>query len=147
MSKHEDSIREGAKDLLGPGEQIIAAMVVSPRGASTAAGPGVVVSEIGRQWSGKNKGKAGDAGLVVKKSSGLALTGDRLITFDLGISLMGAVKEVKGVLSEVPLAQIDEITSKWNVLNVTAGGTQFKLEGKPPSAKAFAEAFAETKAA
>jgi hypothetical protein len=37
MSKHEESIAEGAKGLLVAGEEIISALVVSPRGSSTAA--------------------------------------------------------------------------------------------------------------
>lgn len=147
MSKHEDSITEGAKAMLEPGEEIISALVVSPRGSTTAAAAGLGPGEIGRRWSNKNKEAAADVGLVVKRSSGLALTNRRLLTLDLDISMTGAVKEVKGLLSEVPLGQVDEIKSKWNVLTVSAGGTQFKLECKPPAAKALAHAFGATRAA
>ena len=54
MSKHEDSIRAGAQDLLEPGEEIVAALVVSPRGSGTAMAGGLAVGEIGARWSGKN---------------------------------------------------------------------------------------------
>jgi hypothetical protein len=147
MSKHEDSIKDGATSFLDPGEEIVSALVVSPRGSSTAMAGGVGPGEIGARWAGKNRRAAEDAGLVVKRSSGLALTNQRLITLDLGISLTGGIKEVKGVLSEVPLSQVDEIRSKWNVLTVSADGAQFKLECKPPAAKAMAKAFGATKAA
>ena len=147
MSKHENSIAEGAAGLLTPGEEIVSALVVSPRGTSTAAAPGFAPSEIGRRWGNKNKDSAERAGLVVNRSSGLALTNRRLLTLDLAISLTGAVKEVKEVLSEVPLDRVDEVKSKWNVLTIRAGGAQFKLECKPPAAKAFARAFAAAKAA
>ena len=147
MSKHEDRIAEGVSGLLGPGEVFVCALVVSPRGSTTAAASGLAASEIGRRWSNKNKEAAGEVGLVVKRSCGLALTNQRLITLDLAISLTGGIKEVKDVLSEVSIDQVDEITSKWNALTITAGGTKFKLECKPPAAKAIVEAFAETRAA
>jgi hypothetical protein len=147
MSKHEDSIKEGARGFLDPGEEIVAALVVSPRGSSTAMAGGVGPGEIGARWAGKNRGAAEDVGLVVNRNSGLALTNQRLITLDLGISLTGGIKEVKDMLSEVPLDRIDEIKSKWNVLTVRAGEAQFKLECKPPAAKAMAKAFGAAKAA
>ena len=147
MSKHQDSIAEGAAGLLLPDEEVIAALVVSPRGSSTAAAPGLAAGEIGRRWSNKNKDAARDVGLVVKRSTGLVLTNRRLVTLDLAISMTGGIKEVKDLLSEVPLDQVDEIKSKWNVLTISAGGVQFKLECKPPAAKELARVFAATKTA
>jgi hypothetical protein len=146
MSKHEDSIRESAQDLLEPGEEIVSALVVSPRGSGTAMAGGVAVGEIGARWSGKNVKKAEEVGLVVKRNSGLTLTNRRLLTLDLGISLTGGIKEVKGLLSDLPLESVDAMKSKWNVLTVDAGGSQIKLECKPPAAKAMVKAFEATKA-
>lgn len=147
MSKHEDSIVERSQALLLPSEEIVSALVVSPRGSSTAAAPGLAPGEIGRRWSNKNKAAAEQVGLIVKRSSGLALTNRRLLTLGLTISLTGGIKEVNGILSEVPLEQVDEVKSKWNVLTITVGDAQFKLECKPPAAKALAGAFATAKAA
>ncbi len=146
MSKHEDSIKDGAQGLLDPGEEIASALIVSPRGSGTAVAGGLAAGEIGARWSNKNRGAAEDAGLVVKRSSGLALTNRRLATLDLAISLTGGVKEVKGLLSEVPVETVDSMKSKWNLLTVEAGGTQFKLECKPPAAKAMVKAFETAKA-
>jgi|SRR6185312_676876 hypothetical protein len=147
MSKQKDSIAAGAASLLLPGEEIVSALVVSPRGSSTAAAPGLAAAEVGRRWSNTSKEAARDVGLAVKRSSGLALTDRRLLTLDLAISMTGGIKEVKGLLSEVPLDRVDEIKSRWNVLTISAGGAEFKLECKPPAAKALARAFATTKAA
>lgn len=147
MSKHEDSITEGAQSWLAPDEQIVSALVVSPRGSATAAVGGLAPSEIGRRWSNKNRNAAESAGLTFKRGSGLALTNQRLLTMDLSISVTGAVKEVKELLSELPIDEVDEVKSKWNVLTITAGGSQFKLECKPPAAKAFAKAFTDAKPA
>jgi len=146
MSKHEDSIREGAQDLVEPGEEIVAALVVSPRGSGTAMAGGVAAGEIGARWSGKNVGKAEDVGLAVKRNSGLTLTNRRLLTLELAISLTGGIKEVKGLLSDLPLESVDAMKSKWNVLTVSAGGGEFKLECKPPAAKAMVKAFEARKA-
>jgi hypothetical protein len=147
MSKHEDSIVEGAGGMLLPGEEVLAALVVSPRGRSTAAAPGMVAGEIGRRWSNKNKAAAEEGGLIVKRNSGLMLTSRRLIALDLAISLTGSVKEVRSTLSETPVDEIDGVKSKWNVLTIDADGAQFKLECKPAAAKAFAGAFAAMQAA
>jgi hypothetical protein len=147
MSKHEDSIKEGAQGLLQPGEQIASALIVSPRGSGTSVAPGLAASEIGHRWAKKHRGAAEDAGLVVQRNCGLALTERRLLTVDVGISFTGGVKEVKGILSEVPIEMVDSMKSKWNVLTVGAGGAEFKLECKPPAAKAMVKAFDAAKAA
>ena len=109
MSKHEDSIVERCRALLLPSEEIVSALVVSPRGSSTAAAPGLAPGEIGRRWSNRNKAAAEQVGLIVKRSSGLALTNRRLLTLGLTISLTGGIKEVNGILSELPLEQVDEV--------------------------------------
>jgi hypothetical protein len=147
MSKHEDSIREGAQGLLDAGEEIVSAVVVSPRGSNTAAVGGMAAGEIGARWSRKNSGAAEDVGLVVNRNSGLALTDRRLLTLDVAISLTGGIKEVKGILGELDLERVDAMKSKWNVLTISAGETEFKLECKPPAAKAMVRAFEAAKAA
>lgn len=147
MSKHEEAIKQEARDLLEPGEEILSALVVSPRGSSTAIAGGLAAGEIGARWSNKNRGAAEDAGLVVKRSCGLALTDRRLLTLDLAISMMGGIKEAREILSEVPIDRVDAMRSKWNVLTVSAGGGEFKLECKPPAAKAMVRAFDDVRAA
>jgi hypothetical protein len=147
MSKHEDSIREGAQGLLAPGEEIVAALVVSPRGTNTAMVGGLAAGEIGARWSRKNRGAAEDVGLVIKRNCGLALTDRRLLSLDIAISVTGGVKEVKGLLGELSLDRIDAMKSRWNALTISAGETEFKLECKPPAAKAMVGAFEATRAA
>ena len=103
MSKHEEAIKQEARDLLEPGEEILSALVVSPRGSNTAIAGGLAAGEIGARWSNKNRGAAEDVGLVVKRSCGLALTDRRLLTLDLAISMMGGIKKAREILSEVRL--------------------------------------------
>jgi hypothetical protein len=149
MSNHEEAIKAGAAQFLEPGEQVLAALVASPRG-STTGGAGGAAGLIGGQWSGKNASGAKAAGLVVKRSCGLALTPTRVVTFDLGISMMGAVKDVKELLSAVPLSEIESVEGKrfgaGGVITVNAQSGTFKLECKAPAAKEFAEAFSRAKA-
>jgi hypothetical protein len=147
MSKHEDSIKDGAQGLLEPGEEIVSALVVSPRGSGTSMAPGLAASEIGQHWSKKHRERAEDVGLVITRNCGLALTNRRLLTLEVSIAMMGGVKGVKGILSEIALNRVDGMRSKWNVLTVDAGGAEFKLECKPPAAKAMARAFEATRAA
>jgi hypothetical protein len=147
MSKHEDSIREGARDLLAPGEEIVSALIVSPRGSNTAVVGGMAAGEIGARWSRRNSGAAEDVGLVVKRNCALALTDRRLLTFDVAIGVTGGIKEVKELLGDLPLDRVEAIKSKWNVLTISAEDTHFKLECKPPAAKAMVRAFEAAKAA
>jgi hypothetical protein len=149
VSKHEDAIKAGAAGLLD-GEEILAAMVASPRG-STTAGMGGAAGLIGSGAAGKQGKGAASAGLVVQRNSGLVLTPTRLVTFALAISFVGAVKEVKEMLSSLPLTEIDSLEAKRmgaaGVITVSANGSEFKLEGKAPGAQDFAAAFARAKAA
>ena len=147
MSKHEDSIREGAQSLLEPGEEIVAALIVSPRGSNTAVAGGLAAGEIGARWSRKNSGAAEDVGLVVERNCALALTDRRLITLDVAIGLTGGIKEVNELLGDLPLDRVEAMGSKWNVLTISAEDTHFKLECKPPAAKAMVNAFDATRTA
>ena len=48
MSKHEDSIKDGAQGLLDPGEEIASALIVSPRGSGTAVAGALLPVKSGR---------------------------------------------------------------------------------------------------
>ncbi len=73
MANHEEAIKAGAVPFLEPGEQILAAMVASPRGTTTAQMGGAAGLIGGSKASKQGKG-AGAAGLVVERNSGLVLT-------------------------------------------------------------------------
>jgi hypothetical protein len=77
--------------------------------------------------------------------------GSNLVTMKVKVSAMGAIKEVVEVLSIVPLAEVDSVEVKrmglTGVMEISAGGGSFKLEGKPGHMKELAEVFARAKAA
>jgi hypothetical protein len=69
---------------------------------------------------------------VVKRNSGLALTSERVLTMGLQISLTGAIKEVTDLLSELPIDQVDEINSKWNVLTISSSSSSASPRRRRP---------------
>jgi hypothetical protein len=149
MSKHQEQIIAAARGKLD--EEILAAAWGKPRGASTAAsGGGAIVGEIGARWGGKQRKGADAAGIEIGNPGAVAVTPTSLVTMKVKVSAMGAVKEIADVLSVVPLAEVDSLEVKRmgmaGVMQITARGGSFKLEGKPGDMKEFAEVFQSAKA-
>jgi hypothetical protein len=123
----------------------VAAATAAPRGKQTAMAGGAA-GMIGAKWAGKNRGAAEAAGIVISSNMAIVVTERRLLTLEIKISAMGAVSEIKDLLSAVPLSSIDSIEVKRfglsGVLVITAGGDPIKLEGKVGNPKPIAEAFA-----
>ena len=150
MSKHQEQIIAAAKGKLD--EEILAAAFGKPRGATVAvAGGGMIGREIGARWAGKNRQGAEAAGIQLGNPGAVAITASSLVTMKVKVSAMGAIKEVTEVLSTVPLAEVDSLEVKrmglTGVMEISAGGGSYKLEGKPGDMKELAEVFARAKAA
>jgi hypothetical protein len=150
VSKHQEQIIAAAKGKVD--EEILGAAWGKPRGASTAgAGAGVIVSEIGARWSGKQHKGAEAAGIELANPGAVAITASNLVTMKVKVSAMGAIKEVTEVLSVVPLSDVDSLEVKraglTGVMEITARGGTFKLEGKPGDMKELVQVFEQAKAA
>ena len=150
MSKHQEQIIAAARGKID--EEILGAAWGKPRGSSTAtAGAGVIVGEIGARWAGKHRKGAEAAGIEIGNPGAVAITARNLVTMKVKVSAMGAIKEITDVLSTVPLAEVDSVEVKrmglTGVMEISAGGGSFKLEGKPGDMKELAEVFARAKAA
>ena len=150
MSKHQEQIIAAAKGKLD--EEILGAAFGKPRGSQTAAsGGGVIVSEIGARWAGKQRKGAEAAGIELGNPGAVAVTPTSLVTMKVKVSALGAIKDITEVLSVVPLGEIDSLEVKRmgmaGVMEITAGGGSFKLEGKPGDMKELAEAFERAKSA
>jgi hypothetical protein len=150
VSKHQEQIIAAAKGKLD--EDLVAAAFAKPRGATTAvAGGGMIAREIGSQWAGKHRKGAEAAGIEVGNPGAVGLTATSLVTMKVKVSMMGAIKEVTDVLSVVPLGAIDDLQVKRvgaaGVMEITAGGGSFKLEGKAGDMKEFAAAYEQAKQA
>jgi len=149
VSKHQEQIIAAAKGKID--EEILGAAWGKPRGATTAAvGGGVITSEIGARWAGKHNKGAEAVGITIGNPGAVAITPSNLVTMKVKVSAMGSIKEVTEVLSTVPLAEVDSLEVKrmgmTGVMEISAGGGSFKLEGKPGDMKDLAEVFARAKA-
>ncbi len=151
MSKHQEQIIAAANGKLD--EEILGAAWGKPRGSMTAvAGAGnVFASEIGARWAGKQREGAKNAGISLGNPGAVAITPTSLVTMKVKVSAMGAIKEVTEVLSVVPLGDVDSLRVKrmglTGVMEITAAGSSFKLEGKPGDMKELVEVFERAKAA
>ena len=150
MSKHRQQIIEAAQGKVD--EEILGAAFAKPRGANVAgAGGGLITTEIGARWAGKHGKGAEAAGIALGNPGGIAVTPTSLLTLALEMSLGGGqVKDVTEVLSTVPLGDVDSVEVKRmglaGVMEITAGGSSFKLEGKVNDMREFADAFERAKA-
>jgi hypothetical protein len=150
VSKHQEQIIAAARgkvegDLLG-------AAFAKPRGSTTAAaGTGLAPSEIGRRWAGKHRKGAEEAGIELGNPGAVGVTSTSLVTMAVNVSFTGQIKDVTDVLSVVPLGEIDSLEVKRfgmaGVMEISARGGTFKLEGKAGDMKQFAQSFGRAKAA
>ena len=148
MSKHQEQIIAASKGKVD--EEILGAAWGKPRGATTAvAGGGMIGREIGARWAGKHSKGADAVGISIGNPGAVVITPTSLVTMKVKVSAMGAIKEVTEVLSIVPLAEVDSLEVKrmgmTGVMEISAGGGSFKLEGKPGDMKELAEVFARAK--
>jgi len=148
MSKHREQLIAAATGKIE--EELLGAAFAKPRGATTAAASGgVIAREIGAQWTGKQQKGADSVGIKLGNPGAVAVTPTSLVTMQVGVSLGGQIKEVKEVLSTVPLADVDSVEVKRaglaGVMEITSGGSSFKLEGKVNDMREFAEAFERAK--
>ena len=157
MSKHEQKIREGAAPFLEPGEEILAALVARPRGwtqsAAGAAGPGAVAANIGARKKANQEAAGVDAGFQLASPMALAITPLRLLVFEISSPIgMGVGGDVKELVSEAPLADVDSIELKrlliGKVVVLTVRGVPIKLEvNAAANAKGLVQAFEVARAA
>jgi hypothetical protein len=150
VSKHQEQIVAAAKGKVE--EEILGAAFAKPRGAMTAgSGGGVIPTEIGARWAGKQRKGAGAAGVELGNPGAVAVTPTNLLTMAVKVSFGGQIKEITDVLSAVPLTDVDSVEVKRmgmaGVMEVTAGGSSFKLEGKVNDMRELAAEFARAKAA
>jgi hypothetical protein len=147
VSNHREQIVEAAKGKVP--EPLLGATFAKPRGASTAATAGGIAGAIGGRWAGKQHKGAAAAGIRLGTPGAVAVTPTSLVTMTVGVGFSGQIKEVKEVLSVVPLVQVDSVEVKRmglvGVMEISVAGTSFKLEGKVSDMREFADAFQRAK--
>ena len=149
MSNHQEQIIAAAAGKFD--EPILGAAFAKPRGATTAGiGGGVIVGAIGGKKVSDQTEGAEAAGIVLGNPGAVAVTPTSLVTMRVKVSMMGQIKEITEILSSVPLAEVDSLDVKRmgtaGVMEISAHGNSFKLEGKAGDMKEFATAFERAKA-
>lgn len=138
---------------------MLAALVARPRGwtqQSASPGGGAAAGLIGGAIGGKkqqeNIAAAGESGFEITSPMALAVTDRRLLCFKISSPVgLGIGGDVKELVSEAPLAEVDSIEVKrlavGKTVTVTVRGTPFVLEvGAGANAKGVAEEFERAKA-
>jgi len=159
MARYETKIKQGAEPFLDEGEEVVAAVMARPRGwtqASASPGGGMVAGMVGGAIGGKKQqqqvGAAEEAGFELASPMALAVTHQRLLSLKVGALIgMGMGGKVEGLVSAVPLSEVDSIEVKrlaaGKTITVTIRGTPFVLEvGAGANAKGVAEAFESARA-
>jgi hypothetical protein len=148
MSTHQEQIIAAAKGKVE--EEILGAAFAKPRGATTAGIGGVVPGEVGARWAGKQHKGADAAGIALANPGAVAVTPTSLVTMAVKVSFGGQIKDVTEVLSKVPLSDVDSLEVKRmgmaGVMEINAGGSSFKLEGKVNDMRELAAEFERAKA-
>ena len=148
----EAQLKEEARSMLEPGEEMLAAVVAQPRGAGVSrSGGGLGPQAVGSAWTRKSKGGAVGAGLELTTPMALALSQKRLLVFGLETSALGKPKGVKELVSSAPLEEVDSISVKrllvGKTMTVALRGGEVKLEvGAGQDAKGLAAQFERAKA-
>ena len=150
---YEDKIKEQAGTYMQPGERVLAAFIARPRGATQASMGGLAGNIIGGRKATQQRQAAKDTGLQLASPMALALTDKRLLVLRISPPIaLGKGGDVKELVSEAPLADVDSIEVKrllaGKVVTVTVRGTSFKLEvGAGMDTKGVADGLALAKAA
>lgn len=157
MSRHEQKVKQGAEPYLEEGEQVLAALVVRPRGwtqsSAGAAGPGVLARRLGQAKQSQAYAGGEQAGLRLASPMALALTQTRLLTLKIGSPIgLGIGGDVKELVGSAPIEEVDSIEVKrlllGKVITLTVGGVAIKLEANAlADAKGLTEAFNRAKPA
>jgi len=147
VSNHREQIIEAARGKLA--ENLLGATFAKPRFAGTSMAGGAA-GIIGGQMAGKQVKGAAAADVRLGNPGAVGVTATSLVTMSVGVTMGGQIKEVKEVLSVVPLASVDSVQVKRfglaGVMEITIGGTAFKLEGKVGDMREFAASFDHAKA-
>jgi hypothetical protein len=152
MSSYEDKIKQQAGPYLKPGERVLAAFIARPRGAMQAR-TGLAGSVVGGRKVGQQRRAAEEAGLTLASPMALTLTDQRLLVFKVSPPIaLGKGGDVKDLVSEAPLTDVDSIDAKrllvGKVVTVTVRGSAFKLEvGAGENVKGLADELARIKSA
>jgi hypothetical protein len=159
MARAEAKIMDGAGPFLESGEEVLAAIHARPRGwtqSNASAGGGALAGIVGQAIGGKkqqeNVAAAEQSGFELASPMALAVTDRRLLCFSVSNLIgMGMGGDVKELVSQAPLSEVDSMETKrlgvGRTLTVTVRGTPFVLEvGAGANTKGLVQEYERVKA-
>ena len=155
MGRQENKLRQGIEELLDEGEELLGACIVAPRGftkQTVAAAVPAAPNAMGSREQQRAGAAAGDAELRLAAPMGLAVTSRRLLTLEIGQPIgFGIGGKVRGILSSVPVAEVNSIAVKQIALRknivLTVRGSAIELEANAAAGtKELVEALDQAKA-
>ena len=121
----DGKLRESIEALANPGEQVLAAVCVQPKGQGNA---GAVGGIAGAMIAGRGGKDTAGTGIEIPRFAALAITPQRLLI--LKMNAMGS--KADQIVSELPIAEVEGLSTGKSLLrkNVTlnARGGTFEFE-------------------
>lgn len=129
MFGKDGKLTESVVGLVGPGEEVLAAVAVQPKGSGNAmAVGGIAGAVIGGRGGKATQQSSEQTGIQVPRWAALAVTRQRLLI--LKMNAMGT--KADEIVSEVPIAEVESITAGKSMLRrqvtLSARGGTFEFE-------------------
>lgn len=148
MFGKDGKLTESVVVLIAPGEEVLAAVAVQPKGSGNAgAVGGIAGSVIGGRGGKATQQSSERTGIEVPRWAALAVTRQRLLI--LKMNAMGT--KADGIVSEMPIADVESITVSKSMLRrqvtLRARGGTFEFEAhKSTPVEGLSEALAQARA-
>ena len=149
MFGKDGKLTESVVALVGPGEEVLAAVAVQPKGSGNAMAIGGIAGAVISGKGGKETQESSKrTGIDVPRWAALAVTRQRLLI--LKMNAMGT--KADGIVSEIPIADVESITVSKSLLRrqvtLNARGGTFAFEAhKAAPVESLSDALAQARAA
>lgn len=146
MFGKDGKLIESVVALVAPGEEVLAAVCVQPKGSGNAMAVGGVAGAL---IAGKGKGNqeaSAQTGIEIPRWAALAVTKQRLLI--LKMNAMGT--KADSIASDVPISEVESITTDKSLLrrqvtlNARGGTFQFEAHKSTP-VESLTEALAQAR--
>ena len=148
MFGKDGKLTESVIELVAPGEEVLAAVAVQPKGSGNAMAIGGIAGSMIAGKGGKETHESSQrTGIEVPRWAALAVTAQRVLI--LKMNAMGT--KADGIVSEVPIAEVESIDVSKSMLrrqvtlNARGGTFHFEAHKSSPVEK-LSEALAAARA-
>lgn len=147
MFGKDGKLTESVVALVNPGEEVLAAVAVQPKGAGNASAVGGIAGSLISGRGGKTTQESTEqTGIEVPRWAALAVTTQRLLI--LKMNAMGS--KADSIASEIPIAEVESIVASKSMLRkqvtLNARGGTFEFEAhKSTPVESLTEALAKAR--